>query len=367
MIPFKTALAASRKLTPKALSLPPAVLHTEHSDGFDDTILTVCYGSHMRLDVDVRLDGGEPFGIFPNSIPGDTIKIARNDKRPPMVECSNPAGAVVLAEIFPAHKEIYHIDQSKPSSQSYRLTPTMLAAAVAVRKMAASSGKYNVALVVRNNEIVGAVATDGYALKIVGSVLPSEKNDWEIMIPPNVVDAMAELPPTVWELCTEPGQHNVLASSNDAVLRWTASPGARWASVIPRDPEAKQFVLYWGDIAAAWKKAPKAHLLLELSQEQQRWTFSLPRTDKQIKDKEPATVVLVQTLKSGIMRPAERTVILDPAYLKTICADVPKDTQITIEVSDARRAVVVRAGRASKNLAMEVYGLIMPVRPPDVF
>ena len=116
MIPFKTALAASRKLTPKSLSLPPAVLHTECSDGFDDAVLTVCYGSHMRLDVDVRLDGGEPFGIFPNSIPGDTIKIARNDKRPPMVECSNPAGAVVLAEIFPAHKEIMDIDQSKPSS-----------------------------------------------------------------------------------------------------------------------------------------------------------------------------------------------------------------------------------------------------------
>lgn len=373
MIPFKTALAASRKFTPRAsLTLPPAVLHTEHSDGFDDAVLTVCYGSHMRLDVDVRLDGGEPFGIFPNSIPGDTIKIARNDKRPPMVECSNPAGAVVLAEIFPVHKEIMDVDQSKPSTQSYRLTPTMLAAAVAVRKMAAlsSSAKYshhNIALVVRSNEIVGAVATDGYALKIAGSVLPSEKNDWEIMIPPNCIDAMAELPPTVWELCTEPGQRNVLASSNDAILRWTASPGARWASVIPRDPEAKRFVLYWGEIAAAWKKAPKAHLLLELSQEQQRWTFMLPKTDKQIKDKEPATVVLVQTLNPGIMRPAERTVILDPAYLKTICADVPKDCQITIEVSDARRPVVVRAGRASKSLALEVYGLIMPVRPPDAF
>jgi hypothetical protein len=326
----------------------------------------------MRLDVDVRLDGGEPFGIFPNSIPGDTIKITRNNKRPPMVECSNPAGAVVLAEMFPAHKEIMEMEIDKPAATVYRLTPTQLAAAVAVRKMSApsSSAKYsyhNVALVVRSNEIVGAVATDGYALKIVGDVLPSDQADWEIMIPPNVVDAMAELPPTVWELCTEPGQHIMLASSNDCILRWTASPGARWASVIPRDSEAKRFVLFWQELAAAWKKAPKAHLLLELSQEQQRWTFMQKRTDKQLRDKEPATVVLVQTLHAGIMRPAERTVMLDPAYLKTICADVPKECQITIEVSDARRPVVIRAERASKNLTMEVYGLIMPVRPPDAF
>ena len=369
MIPFKTACAAARKLAPGKVTLPCCTLHVEHPDGYDDVVMTVQFESSLRMDVDVRVHA-EPFAFLVGSLPTDTISIEGDG--PHGIACRNAAGAVCKVERFPAHKEIMQFDHTPPGRDVVKLDRTMLRAASIVGKLASRENtskwsRQKVALVVRGTTIIGAAGTNGYALKLVGDIdaMLSSGDDWEIMIPPPVIEAMMQLDDADWELHVDRTANDTcLATSNDAAFRWVYSAGAQWRLVVQRHtPERKQYTFYAARILAGMKKVKNTHILFEFDPGQQRWSFLAIRTDKQIKDKSPRISLLTETLHPNgpAMDLAEREITLDTELVKELCSGVVEP--VTIDVQDGYSAAVLTTEKAAKDLPYGMYAVIMPIRP----
>jgi hypothetical protein len=370
VIPFKTACAAARKLAPGKVTLPCCTLHVEHPDGYDDVVMTVQFESSLQMDVDVRVRA-EPFAFLVGTLPTDTISI--DEDGPHGIACRNAAGAVCKVERFPAHKEIMSFDHTPPGRDVVKLDRTMLRAASIVGKLASRENtsrwsRQKVALVVRETTIIGAAGTNGYALKLVGDIdamLRAAESDWEIMIPPPVVEAMMQLDAASWELHVDRQANDTcLATSNDAAFRWVYTPGAQWRLVVQRHtPERKQYAFHAGRILDGMKKVKNTHILFEFDPGQQRWSFLAIRTDKQIKDKSPRISLLTETLHPNgpAMDLAEREITLDTELVKELCSGVVEP--VTIDVQNGYSAAVLTAERAAKDIPCGMYAVIMPIRP----
>lgn len=370
MIALKTAIAAAKKLAPGKVTLPCSTLHVEHPDGFDDTVMTVQFESSLQMDVDVKVRA-EPFAFLFGSMPTDTISIEGDG--PHGIVCRNAAGAVCRVERFPAHKEIMQFDHTPPGRDVVKLDRMQLRAASIVGKLAGQANtsrwsRQKVALVVRGTTIIGASGTNGYALKLVGDIdamLLSSEDDWEIMIPPPVVEAMIQLDAASWELHVDKTCNDTcLATSNDAAFRWVYTPGAQWRLVVQRhNPKRKRYNFATGRVLDGMKKVKNTHIMFELGDGQQRWSFLAIRTDKQIKDRSPRVALLTETLypNGPAMELAEREITLDTALLKELCSGVVDP--VAIDVQDDYSAAVLTAERAAKDIPYGMYAVIMPIRP----
>ena len=364
MISLKMALDVLKRFGPEGkASLPWATISTNvDGDNVDATIATNWHAS-LHCDVDVEVIGGG-FSFFPSDIPVDTVKFVVDG---PMIVATRRNGAIARFERHPEIQEISRIDRSLPSRQSYRLAPEHLAIASALQKMpnmrrkdmsvSWSSGFHMIHLTVRGGEICGGAGAEAYALKIIGPIVPVDKDDWDILVPFNAVSAMSALPPQTWDIYTGAGE--VLANGNDCQIRWTHGTAVQWRSVAPSsiDPMVCTYELDAAKFVDAAKSAGDVYCRLDFWTAGQLWTFYEPSKKQSLRvDK------LTIEIGSRDGEP-ERTVRLDPKLVLRILDGVPAGTPVTIGVKTPTLPVCIRSPRARRDVQTSMIGVVMPVRP----